>query len=914
MVKAGPPIRRALLLLMGLPLLALLVTMAWDTYREYTSRAEVAYQTAQSLRSLATARAAEMLLQERATLQQLAQRPAVQALDARACDPLLRDGPLFAPGRQRLFTADAQGQPLCGGPVLPPLDMAALQRQAAFTVGRPVLNPATGRWVLTLMLPLLQEGGALRGAVGTVLDLEGLRLLPAEGGLPVQAVIGIVNGDGVIVARSEAAAQRVGRPATAATFDVVRTRREGSLVTNDFHGKQRHFSFMPVPGSDWFLFVALDHQAALAPVLASARWRLGFVALLTLALAAVALRRVRGIAGPVEALSQTMALVAAGQADSRAPLGGPAELHRLAGNLNAMLDAQVQAAAQLRLSEERFRAAFHTSPDALFLTRLRDGCCLEANAGAERLSGCGRSDLIGASVYDISIWRHPEDRQRFAHALQRRDRCEDMEVDFVARDGRVFKGLVSAQRLTVDGVPCVMSIIRDITARKAAEAQIHNLSFSDPLTGLGNRRHLMDRLAAALPKAAQTQQQGALLFVDLDDFKTLNETLGHDQGDIFLREMAQRLRQCVGEVPLLARLGGDDFVLLLEDLGAQADEAARRAETVGELVLQALGQACLLGAAADGEQRRSASLGITLFGEADDDAAEVLKRAEMAMYQAKSSGRNRLCFFEPQMQAIVSARAALELGLRRALEQQQFLLHYQPQVDHGGRIIGAEALLRWRHPCRGMVPPGEFIPLAESTGLILPIGRWVLETACDELARWAQDQLRAGLSMAVNVSARQFRQAEFVQQVRAALQRSGANPRLLKLEITESMLVANVEDVIATMNALKDTGVSFSLDDFGTGYSSLSYLKRLPLSQLKIDQGFVREILVDANDAAIAKMVIALADSMGLAVIAEGVETEAQRDLLAALGCRHYQGYLFGRPVPADQLAVDVASRRLAAA
>ena len=444
----------------------------------------------------------------------------------------------------------------------------------------------------------------------------------------------------------------------------------------------------------------------------------------------------------------------------------------------------------------------------------------------------------------------------------------------------------------------------DISDRKTAEDQIKNLAFYDPLTKLPNRRLLMDRLEQALAISTRHDRKGALLFVDLDNFKTINDTLGHDKGDLLLQQVAQRLSHCTREGDTVARLGGDEFVVMLEDLGEDVLEAATQAEAVGEKILASLNQTYLL---ASYEHHSTPSIGITLFGDQLESIDEPLKRADLAMYQAKAAGRNTLRFFDPQMQAVVTARAALELGLREAVAKQQFLLHYQPQISGTCKITGAEALVRWLHPQRGIVSPAEFIALAEDTGLILALGHWVLETACTQLACWATQPSMAPLTLAVNVSARQFHQRDFVRQVQAVLVHTDANPYRLKLELTESLLVSNVEDVIAKMTALKKIGVGFSLDDFGTGFSSLSYLKRLPLDQLKIDQGFVRDILIDTNDAAISKMVVALADTLGLAVIAEGVETEAQRDFLASQGCHAYQGYLFSRPLPLGEFETFVA-------
>ncbi|MCB1942706.1 MAG: EAL domain-containing protein, partial [Candidatus Accumulibacter sp.] len=399
--------------------------------------------------------------------------------------------------------------------------------------------------------------------------------------------------------------------------------------------------------------------------------------------------------------------------------------------------------------------------------------------------------------------------------------------------------------------------------------------------------------------SSRHERQGALLFIDLDNFKTLNDTLGHDMGDRLLQHVARRLSDCVRERDTVARLGGDEFVVMLEDLGRRPEDAAAQTRNVAGKILDVLNQPYDL---TGHEYHNTPSIGITLFGDGKDGIDELMKRADLAMYEAKAAGRNTLRFFDPQMQAVVTARASLEKDLRDALHKRELVLFYQPQVDVTGRVIGAEALLRWQHPQRGMVSPGEFIPLAEETGLILPLGLWVLETASAQSVVWATG--RPDFTVSVNVSARQFRQANFVEQVLAVLARSGAEPKHLKLELTESMLFDNVQEMIAKMSALKDRGVGFSLDDFGTGYSSLSYLKRLPLDQLKIDQSFVRDLLTDPNDEVIARTIIALASTLGLAVIAEGVETVEQRDALEAQGCHAYQGYLFSRPLPVAEFDV----------
>jgi diguanylate cyclase (GGDEF)-like protein len=443
----------------------------------------------------------------------------------------------------------------------------------------------------------------------------------------------------------------------------------------------------------------------------------------------------------------------------------------------------------------------------------------------------------------------------------------------------------------------------DLTTRKLAEEEIRNLAFFDHLTGLPNRRLLVDRLIHAIAASTRSKKYGALLFIDLDNFKTLNDSRGHDVGDLLLQQVATRLTSCIREGDTVARLGGDEFVIMLDDLSEHPQEAAAQTEIVGEKVLATLNEPYHLGGSI---HISTPSIGITLFVEHEGTIDDLLKRADLAMYQAKAAGRNTLRFFDPAMQAVVTQRVELEAGLREALLKDQFVLHYQSQVNSEGRITGAEVLLRWQHPAKGLVSPAGFIPFAEESGLIVPMGKWVLQTACAQLAQWALQPALAHLTVAVNISARQLKLPSFVAEVLAIVDQSGANPNRLKLELTESLVLDNVEGVIAKMAELEGHGVRFSLDDFGTGHSSLAYLKRLPLNQLKIDQSFVRDILIDPNDAAIAKMVIALAETLNLAVIAEGVETAEQRDALAHQGCYAYQGYFYGRPMPVADFEATV--------
>jgi len=521
------------------------------------------------------------------------------------------------------------------------------------------------------------------------------------------------------------------------------------------------------------------------------------------------------------------------------------------------------------------------------------------NKSAERVYGWPQWQVLGHSIVSLLY----QDPTIFYHATNTVLTEGEWAGEIIQyhRDGHAIdiEGRWTLVR-SEDGQPeSILAIHTDIRQRKATEREIQRLAFYDSLTGLPNRILLLDRMHQALAAAQSKHQGGALLFIDLDNFKTLNDTLGHDKGDQLLQQVAQRLNTCVRSVDTVARLGGDEFVVMLEGLGLDSGALALSARSVGEKILATLAVPYEL---VGGQYRSTPSIGIAPFQGDSTSVGDLLKQAELAMYQAKTAGRNALRFFDPHMQAVVTARAALEADLRCALTQGQFLLHYQPQVNHLNELVGVEALVRWSHPQRGMVSPADFIPLAEETGIILSLGRWVLASACELLARWQHQPTRCHISMAVNVSSRQFRNAGFVDEVAQLLQSTNAPPQRLKLELTESLLVEDMDTTIATMTALGKLGVGFSLDDFGTGYSSLSYLKRMPLDQLKIDQSFVRDLLTDPNDAAIVNTIIGLSRSLGLNVIAEGVETTSQRDVLLRSGCQTFQGYLFSRPLPEFQL------------
>jgi diguanylate cyclase (GGDEF)-like protein/PAS domain S-box-containing protein len=561
-----------------------------------------------------------------------------------------------------------------------------------------------------------------------------------------------------------------------------------------------------------------------------------------------------------------------------------------------------RAQEKVQESERRLRYVLNATGEGVWDWDLRTDA-LTHNLRWYELLGLERDKLTG-TIADFHACLFPEDRADIDAALQHcldglgpyrhehRMRRQDGSAIWVLDRGDVVERDAQGRPLRMVGS------FSDVTERKTAEAMTQRLAFYDPLTGLPNRRLMFDRLQHALQLGRRNGQFGALMFLDLDNFKDLNDTLGHAGGDALLKQVAQRLGDTLRANDTAARMGGDEFVVIAEDLGAQPLQAATAAEALASKLMSSLEQAYEL----DGASHCSTcSVGIALFGYAGDTAEELLKRADFAMYQAKDAGRHTLRFFDPVMQETVLARAALAAELRKGLERGELDVYLQPVVDAQGRRVGAEALVRWRHPVRGLVPPAAFIPLAEQNGLIVTVGQQVLEAACRQLVAWQADAATQALTLSVNVSVRQFHQADFVSQVLNTLERTGANANLLKLELTESLLLDDVNEVVRKMRALRARGVRFSIDDFGTGYSSLAYLKQLPLDEIKIDRSFIDDVLGDASDASIVQTILVLARSLSLKVVAEGVESEGQQDFLVRLGCPYFQGFLWGRPVPASQ-------------
>ncbi|RPH41313.1 MAG: EAL domain-containing protein [Burkholderiales bacterium] len=551
------------------------------------------------------------------------------------------------------------------------------------------------------------------------------------------------------------------------------------------------------------------------------------------------------------------------------------------------------AQAALADSELRHRKLFDANPIPMWVHDRLTLRFLCVNDAAVARYGWSREAFLAMTLVDL---RHPGPDGAEAGDPQAQDGgLRPATAHHRLHDGSLIEVELSSQPLTWNGRPARMVMALDVTARRRAEAEIQRLAYYDPLTGLPNRRLLTDRLRQAVAAVIRGGRHGAVLCVDLDDFKRVNDTRGHPAGDEVLLQAAARIRDCVRTEDTVARLGGDEFVVVLERLEGDARQAAAHADEAAQRLMTVLGRPFDI---TDMRFHSSASIGVAMFGTVDVRAEDVLMHADSAMYRAKAAGRGTIRFYDPAMQVALQTRAALETDLRRALSEGQLRLAYQAQVEGSGRTVGAEVLLRWQHPVRGQVPPMDFIPLAEETGLIVPIGQWVLETACTQLAGWARNAKTRALRLSVNVSARQFRQPDFVQRVERALSDSGADPSRLRLELTESLLLDNINDCIAKMQSLQAVGVGFSLDDFGTGYSSLSYLKRLPLEELKIDRSFIRDIATDPSDAVIVQTIIGMARNLGLTVIAEGVETAEQLAFLDRHGCGAFQGWYFGRPVP----------------
>jgi diguanylate cyclase (GGDEF)-like protein/PAS domain S-box-containing protein len=566
------------------------------------------------------------------------------------------------------------------------------------------------------------------------------------------------------------------------------------------------------------------------------------------------------------------------------------------------ISGQKKVELALREKQQTLQSLLDNAPIGIWFMGA-DGRLLFVNQAFCDATGISEAEFLAAEHYEelydkeTALACVASDRAAMAsdgpHVSQEKMRFVDGEL----HDLEIVKSRISDENGNVVGL---IGLSMDITARKQAEEKLLHQAYFDELTGLGNRNYLMEQLGRSLAQAGRHNHYNALLFFDLDNFKIINDSLGHQAGDVLLKEVGERLSRTIREEDTVARLGGDEFVLIVNDLGALQSEAAEQAHTVAEKVRKALAVPYRLG---EQEHHITLSVGISMFPTEGNDVNDILKHADTAMYRAKEAGRNAIRFFIPSMQAAAEERLRMQNLLRYAIPHDQLRVHFQPQYDHEGTLLGAECLLRWKHPQLGVISPARFIPVAEDSGQIIDIGTWVLHESCKTLKRW-QTKGKSDITLSVNVSPRQFHQPGFVKQVTGIIHETAIDPRFLELELTESILVEHIEDVTEKMQTLKELGVRFAIDDFGTGYSSLAYLKRLPLDRLKIDQSFIREVTTEPSDALIVETIIAMATHLELEVIAEGVETEAQLDFLFKRGCAMYQGYFFSRPLTREQFDV----------
>ncbi|MDO8614754.1 MAG: EAL domain-containing protein [Dehalococcoidia bacterium] len=611
----------------------------------------------------------------------------------------------------------------------------------------------------------------------------------------------------------------------------------------------------------------------------------------------------RSILRPLSRLDSAALAVASGDLEARAPETGPRELIRVGASFNQMTEALVELnrsleeqvrerTAQLRASEVRYRSLTDNTFDLVLETSI-DGRFTFASPSYRDVLGYEPDELLGTSIFDLV---HPEDRpavmQEFIRAVSTgnpgaavyRSRRKDGEWLWMESAGKPFQSDAGEIRAVI--------VSRDITARKRAEETIRHMAYHDPLTGLPNRALFEDRLSVALAQARRAGQSLCLMSVDVDHFKLVNDTLGHAAGDAVLKAAGERLQGLVRQGDTVARIGGDEFILLLA--GHVSAAAASRVATD---IRNAFREPFPLGGQ---EVHATISIGISFYPQDGETADALIRNADAALYRAKDMGRSNYQLYAPSMNLGAAERLALDQELRDALEHEEFDIYYQPQLAIGtGQMVGAEALLRWRHPSRGVVSPDEFIPVAEETGLIVPLGKWVLRTAAAQVRAW----LAAGLPplrVAVNISMRQFQERDFVQTVAQALKDTGLDATHLELEITESTAMRDAAFTISVLRQLREMGIRISIDDFGTGHSSLRYLRDFPIHALKIDRSFIRDLTTDPNDAALVSEIIALAHRLGLEIVAEGVETQQQLNFLRDGGCDLFQGYLCARPMPAD--------------
>jgi len=764
---------------------------------------------------------------------------------------------------------------------------------------------------LRAVVPVFDSSGRIFGIVVINMDMSNF-LGSAASGLPAGVQAYMTNMDGQYLYHTDAERffgfERGGKDTIITDFPQIRTMfdREApdylplqavAMKTEQYLAAERIYFDTKDPARFLLLVYHMADAMSAAQITAIPLEQIagGFAAMLLVS--GVARQFLHRTFAPLEQIATAARKIADGDMAAMLPQNGNGEIAALRDALDAMLD-KLQVAA----------IAFETH-EAIMITDCHPKI-LRVNQAFHDITGYTEEEVIGHNPNILSAKSKPKAFYEEMWAAISREGKWSGEMLDKRKNGEVFPAWLTITAVTApDGtLTHYVGSFFDITKSKEAEEEINRLVFFDPLTSLPNRRLMLDRLQQALANSTRSGRHGAIMFIDLDNFKAINDTKGHDIGDLILIEVARRLQSCMREGDTVSRLSGDEFVVMLQDIGTEAEHVATQAEEVGKKILAAINQPYLI---RDEEYHSTASIGVNLFADHATTPDTLLKTADIAMYQAKASGRNAIRFFDSEMQTILEARTSMEADLRYALDKLQFRLYYQAQVDNTGHILGAEALIRWLHPKRGMVPPDQFIPIAEESPQILDIGQWVLETACQQLAMWSKDERKCNLALSVNVSVRQFKSGDFVDRVAAVIREHRINPSLLKLEITESMVLHDLTDIASKMHAVKKLGVGLSMDDFGTGYSSLSHLKQLPLDQLKIDRSFVRDIVNNPNDAVMVKTIIDMAHNFRLNAIAEGVETEAQLEFLKYHGCSAYQGYLFSRPVPLEEFEALLGEGRM---
>lgn len=765
------------------------------------------------------------------------------------------------------------------------------------SVGKPIIARPYETPVIAMAAPIMTADTKVQGVLAGVIELSGPSFLDQIPG----SLFGRTGGyllvapeHRLVVTASEKARilSELPAPGEFLVLDALLAGSQKSGFYVNSQGEEVLASAYRIPIANWMLLVEMPVSEVFDPIEGLKHFMLFATLMLTILVGWLTWWMARRQLSPLQnAVQSLVAQSSTGHPFAPLPIHRQDEIGRLIGGFNTVLATLGEREIALQESEARFRALHDASFGGLGIHD--KGIILECNQALADMTGYSVQELIGMDGFRLIApeWLNTVLQNVSANTEH------PYEAEGVRKDGSRFHISIQGRNIPYKSRIVRVTEFRDISERKQAERTINRLAFYDQLTGLPNRQLLIDRIQHAVNIFHRHRHEGAILFFDVVHFQRINDSLGRDAGDLLLKQVAQRIVSCVREGDTVARVGSDHFVVLLEGLSEDANLAMEQAEAVSEKALAELHKTYRLNKTL---AQCTVCVGMIMFN-GKSEAEELLSRAEMAMNVAKSSGDKTARFFDPNMQTQIVEQAAMEMDLRGALLNSQFLLHYQIQVDSFGHPIGAEALLRWMHPIRCTVPPTQFIPIAEEAGLIVPIGEWILEAACQQLKSWADHPKLAHLTISVNVSAKQFHRDGFVAQVLGALEKSQADPRLLKLELTEGLLLSDVEGVIKKMATLKAHGVSFALDDFGTGYSSLSYLKRLPLDQLKIDQAFVRDVLHNAEDAAITRTIIALGQSLELEVIAEGVETVSQRDFLEKSGCLRYQGFLFGHPMPAHE-------------